>query len=117
MQKVGRRCGDGQGLLYTGTVHSLHLTDNLLCATETLHHLLALFPPTDSVVAFLQEVIKLGCLVHVFEKLLLHALFGVSVFQVSECRRVCERRQSYWTSVNMMAFGTMSIIVLRTMLK
>ncbi len=55
----------------------LHLTDNLLCATKTLDHLLAFLPPPDGVVALLEQIVKLVGPVHLLQQLALHVFFRV----------------------------------------
>lgn len=54
----------------------LHLTHDLTGFAQALHHLLALFPPSDRVVAFFEEFVKLLCSVHLFQKLALHLILG-----------------------------------------
>ena len=54
---------------------SLYLTDNLVRLAQALDHLLALFPPPYGVITFLEEVVILGCAIHVFEKFALHLVF------------------------------------------
>ena len=56
----------------------LHLTDNLAGPRQTLHHLLALFPSADCVVAFLEQVVEFLVTVHVLEKLALHLILSKS---------------------------------------
>ena len=68
--------------------HLLNLADNLAGPRETLHHLLALLPSADRVVALLEQVIELAVAVHVLQQLALHFVFGVSVF-VSFIYRYC----------------------------
>ena len=57
---------------------SLYLTNNLIRLTQALDHLLALFPPSYGVIAFLEEVVIFGGAVHVLEKFALHFVFGKS---------------------------------------
>lgn len=92
----------------------LHLADNLTGTRQTLHHLLAFFPPADRVVALLQQVVEFGITVHVFEQLTLHL-----VLRESRDVSVIHSRKSldtYSTRVYIIALGTMSIIVRLTML-
>ena len=57
----------------------LHLTNNLLRPGQTLDHLLTLLPPTDGVLALLEQVVEFLRLVHLLEQLALHVFFGVPV--------------------------------------
>lgn len=56
----------------------LHLADNLAGATERLDHLLALLPSPNGVVTLLEQIVKLGCAVHLVEEFALHIFLGVS---------------------------------------
>jgi hypothetical protein len=100
---------------------SLHLADNLLGATQALHHLLAFLPSPDGVIALSEQIVQLLGSVHLFEKLALHLVFGKSGMMVSG-RADGEgwgwgRGKAYCTRFSMMALGTISIIVLRVILK
>jgi len=95
---------------------SLHLTDNLVRSAKRLDHLLTLLAPALGVVTLFQEVIQLTRPVHLLEKLALHFVFGESVDHVLAYIQHLRHSTTYCTRVNMIAFGTMSIIVRRTML-
>ncbi len=56
---------------------SLHLTDNLRRPPQTLHHLQTLLPPTDRVLALLEQIIQLRLPVHLLQQLTLHVLLRV----------------------------------------
>jgi hypothetical protein len=71
-----------RGLRQKVDAKSLHLTDNLLGATQTLHHLLALLPPSDGVIALSEQVVQFLGSVHLFQELALHLVFGESDMMV-----------------------------------
>ena len=56
----------------------LHLTDDLARFRQRLDHLLTFFPSSDSMVAFLQEIVKFIDTVHMFKEFSLHFIFRVS---------------------------------------
>lgn len=60
-----------------GATGLLHLTDNLACFRQRFDHLLALFPPSNGVIAFFQEIVELAGAIHLFQELFLHLIFGM----------------------------------------
>lgn len=93
----------------------LHLADNFAGLAQTLHHLQTFFPSSDRVVALLEEFVELLCSVHLFEQFSLHFIFRVP--SPSLAWPIWRPPRTYSTRVNMIALGTISIIVLRVMLK
>ncbi|KAK2603029.1 hypothetical protein N8I77_009515 [Diaporthe amygdali] len=61
----------------------LFVSDDHPNRVPRLHHLLALLPPPDRVVALLEQVVQLRRPVHVLEELTLHLVLGESVHR--EC--------------------------------
>ena len=118
-------------------VHSLHLTDNLLRPPQTLHHLLTLLPPADGILALLEQIVQFLRPVHLLQQFPLHLFFRMPVItpSVSEIPQMipiqrldaphCVRflpvsslriGSTYSTKFNIIAFGTISIIVRLTIL-
>ena len=95
----------------------LHLADDLAGFTETFHHLLALLAPPDGIIALFEKVIKFLRPVHLLEQFPLHFIFRVPERLLVGNWKLHHRHGTYWTRVNMIALGTISIMVLRTMLK
>ena len=96
----------------------LHLAHDFLSSAQALDHLLAFLPPSNGVVALLEQIVDFLSAIHLFEQFALHFFFGMSVVHVSIRRSFkAESRDTHSTRFNMIALGTMSIIVLRTMLK
>lgn len=93
----------------------LHLADNLAGTSQGLNHLLALLSSANREVALLEEIIGRIGAVHVLEQLALHLVLGKSVGKLAEAIGEASAN-TYWTSVSMMALGTMSVRVRLTML-
>lgn len=99
----------------------LHLADDLARFRQRLHHLLAFLSSSNRMLAFLEQIVNFVGPVHLFEELSLHLIFRVPALMSVCLERATyaawEKDISYWTRLSMIAFGTMSIIVLRVMLK
>ena len=104
------------GLFSLVAVALLDLADNFTGLAQAFHHLLAFFAPSDRIVALFEQIIQLLCPIHLLEKFSLHFVFGMSVRSLAQAVAP-KYEKTYCTRVNMIALGTMSIIVLLTMLK
>jgi hypothetical protein len=104
--------------------YSLHLRNNLLCPPQTLHHLLTLLPPPNRIIRLLEQIIKFLCPIHLLQKMSLHFFLCVSAREklsanTTNTDQILPSVPSgctYSTRLSIIALGTISIIVLRTIL-
>jgi hypothetical protein len=84
--------------------------------------LLAFLPPADRVFGFFQQLIKFFGFIHVFEEFALHFFFCEAIKQSLVYIEMQDQKDgdpwaAYETRFSIMALGTISIIVRRTILK
>lgn len=99
----------------------LNLANDLARPRQALHHLLALLAPADGVVRLLQQVVHVLLPVKLLEELGLHGFFGESgnvllAGVLLPFASIGFLGNTYCTRLSMIALGTISIIVLLTML-
>jgi len=81
-------------LVFRTTAVLLHLTDNLACFAQTLHHLHTFLAPSDSIVALLEQVVEFLRSVHLFEKFALHLIFCMPKHMLAKFDRQDESRRT-----------------------